>query len=119
MIAINNAVSRIGQPLVIAGVFIAITGSFYGSLAAAVPGLDPNDPRLHASIQPLNLPPPGTDPVVAAAARAASADAFYLAVIVSIALLVLGALVNWWGIRGEVGAGAQAESRVEGPAATT
>jgi EmrB/QacA subfamily drug resistance transporter len=97
--AINNAVSRIGQPLVIAAVFIAVTGSFYGALAAAVPGLDPGDPQLHAAIQPLNLPPPGTEAALVSAARAASTDAFHLAVLVSIALLLLGALVNWWGIR--------------------
>jgi hypothetical protein len=97
--AINNAVSRIGQPLVIAAVFIAVTGRFYGALAAAVPGLDPGDPQLHAAIQPLNLPPPGTEAAVVNAARAASTDAFHLAVLVSIALLLLGALVNWWGSR--------------------
>ncbi|HYL40494.1 MAG TPA: MFS transporter, partial [Candidatus Binatus sp.] len=112
--AINNAVSRIGQPLVIAAVFIAVTGSFYATLAAAVPGLDPNDAKLHAAIQPLNLPPRGTDPLLAAAARAASTDAFHLAIGVSIALLILGALVNWWGIRD--GQPQAAGGRTEGPA---
>lgn len=116
--AINNAVSRVGQPLVIAAVFIAVTGSFYATLAAAVPGLDPNDPGLHASIQPLNAPPHGTDPLLVAAARAASTDAFHLAIGVSIGLLVLGALVNWWGIRGDGDAQLHhAEPSVEGPAA--
>ncbi len=116
--AINNAVSRIGQPLVIAAVFIAVTESFYATLAAAVAGVNPTDPRLHASIQPLNMPPPGTDPLLAAAARGASTDAFHLAIGVSIALLVLGAAVNWWGIRDDDAARAQAEAGVEGqPAA--
>lgn len=116
--AINNAVSRMGQPLVIAAVFIAVTGSFYATLAAAVPGVDPNDPHLHATIQPLNLPPAGTDPALVAAARAASTDAFHLAIGVSIALLLLGALVNWWGIRGDGDATAHPhEPSVEGPAA--
>ncbi|HXI45280.1 MAG TPA: MFS transporter [Candidatus Acidoferrales bacterium] len=106
--AINNAVSRIGQPLVIAAVFIAITGTFYATLASAVPGLDPNDPKLHAAIQPLNAVPAGTDAALAAAARIASTDAFHLAVIVSAGLLLLGALVNWWGIRGGGDGSAQA-----------
>jgi EmrB/QacA subfamily drug resistance transporter len=106
--AINNAVSRIGQPLVIAAVFIAITSSFYATLAAAVPGLDPNDPALHAAIQPLNATPLGTDAALAAAARIASTDAFHLAVVVSAGLLLLGALVNWWGIRGGAEGSAQA-----------
>ncbi|HJW21222.1 MAG TPA: MFS transporter [Candidatus Limnocylindrales bacterium] len=114
--AINNAVSRIGQPLVIAAVFIGVTGSFYATLAAAVPGLDPNDPALHASIQPLNAPPEGTDPAIVVAARAASTDAFHLAIAVSIALLLLGAVVNWWGIRGEGDAHAShAGPTAEGP----
>jgi len=116
--AINNAVSRVGQPLVIAAVFIAITSGFYSSLAAAVPGLDPNDPHLQASIQPLNPVPAGTDAALAAAARAASTDAFHLAIIVSATLLVLGALVNWYGIRGTdaVAATHRAEPSTEGPA---
>lgn len=118
--AINNAISRVGQPLVIAAVFIAITGSFYGTLAAAVPGLDPNDPSLHTRIQPLNPPPAGTDAALVAAARSASTDAFHLAIIVSATLLLLGALVNWYGIRGDRDAEAmthRAEPSTEGPAA--
>ena len=117
--AINNAISRVGQPLVIAAVFIAITGSFYDTLAAAVPGLDPNDAALH-QIQPLNPPPAGTGAALAAAARVASTDAFHLAIIVSAALLLLGALVNWYGIRGDRDAESmthRAEPSTEGPAA--
>jgi EmrB/QacA subfamily drug resistance transporter len=113
--AINNAVSRVGQPLVIAAVFIAITSGFYTSLAAAVPGASPNDPKLHA-IQPLNPPPAGTDAVLAAAARAASTDAFHLAILVSVGLLLLGALVNWYGIREAVPTAQRAEPTSEGPA---
>ena len=36
--AINNALSRVGQPLIGALIFVAITASFYSSLAAQVPG---------------------------------------------------------------------------------
>jgi EmrB/QacA subfamily drug resistance transporter len=114
--AINNAISRVGQPLVIAAVFIAITSSFYSTLAAAVPGIDPNDPKLKA-IQPLNPPPAGTEPALAAAARVASTDAFHLAIIVSATLLILGAVVNWYGIRESVPTTHRAEPSTEGPAA--
>ncbi len=114
--AINNAVSRIGQPLVIAAIFIAVTETFYATLVAAVPSLDPNDPKLHASIQPLNLPPEGTAAALAAAARGASTDAFHLAIAVEIALLILGAVVNWWGIRDREG-DATSEAHVVEPSA--
>jgi EmrB/QacA subfamily drug resistance transporter len=98
--AINNAVSRVGQPLVSAAVFIAATGAFYATLAAAVPGLDPADPSLRASIQPLNPPPAGTSQVLIDAARIASTDAFHLVAVVAAALLAAGALVNWVGLGG-------------------
>jgi len=114
--AINNAISRVGQPLVIAAVFIAITSSFYGTLAAAVPGIDPNDPKLKA-IQPLNPPPAGTDAALVTAAGVASTNAFHLAIVVSATLLILGAIVNWYGIRGEGATAHHAEPSTEGPAA--
>ncbi|HEY2916639.1 MAG TPA: MFS transporter [Candidatus Limnocylindrales bacterium] len=114
--AINNAISRVGQPLVIAAVFIAITGSFYGTLAAAVPGTDPNDATLRQQIQPLNPPPSDASAALVAAARAASTDAFHLAILVAAALLILGALVNWYGIRGTESAHVP-EPSTEGPAA--
>src|SRR5215218_9547792 len=66
--AINNALSRVGQPLVAAAVFIVVSGAFYASLAAAVPGTDPDSPELRSEYQPLNPPPPDADPELAAAA---------------------------------------------------
>lgn len=97
--AINNAVSRVGQPLVIALIFVVVSGSFYASLASAVPGVDPADPALRALVQPLNEPRPGTPPDVAAAATVASTGAFHLAAIVAALLLVAGAAVNAVGLR--------------------
>ena len=97
--AINNAISRVGQPLLSAVIFIVITASFYSSLAAKVPGLDPNDPSLQAAVQPLNQPVPGTAPEIVAAAREASTDAFHEAVIVGAVLLIAGAAVNFIGLR--------------------
>ena len=97
--AINNALSRVGQPLVAAAVFIVVSGAFYGSLAAAAPGTDPTSPELRADFQPLNPPPAGADPQLAAAAKEASTGAFHLAVIVGAGLLIAGAAVNWVGLR--------------------
>lgn len=97
--AINNAVSRAGSPLVSAVLFIAITATFYPTLAGIVPGIDVNDPAVREQVQPLTSPPPDTDPRLADAARQASTDAFHLAMIVSAALLIAGAAVNAVGIR--------------------
>jgi EmrB/QacA subfamily drug resistance transporter len=97
--AINNAVSRVGSPLVSAVLFIAITATFYPALAGLVPGLDVTDPAVRAAVQPLTSPPAGTDAALATAARQASTDAFHLAMLVSAALLVAGAVINAIGIR--------------------
>ena len=78
--AINNSISRVGQPLLAAVIFVVVSGSFYASLAADVPGVDPNDPQLRAQVQPLNPPAEGTPPDVAQAATEASVDALHLAV---------------------------------------
>ena len=97
--AINNAVSRVGSPLVSAVLFVAITATFYPTLAGLVPGVDVNDQQVRREIQPLTTPPAGTDPEMADAARRASTDAFHLAMLVSAALLVAGAATNAVGIR--------------------
>ena len=99
--AINNALSRVGQPLIGAVIFVAITGSFYSSLAARVPGLDPSDASIRAAVEPLNPPKAGTPPAVVDAAKQASVDAFHLAALVTVGLLVAGAAANGIGLRGE------------------
>jgi EmrB/QacA subfamily drug resistance transporter len=99
--AINNALSRVGQPLMAAVVFIAVNGAFYAALAASVPGTDASSSALRTAYQPLNPPPADADPVLAAAARMATTDAFHLAVIVSAVLLLAGAVVNLIGLRPE------------------
>jgi hypothetical protein len=96
--AINNAVSRVGQPLVAAAIFLLVSGAFYATLAAAVPGTDPASPELRAALQPLNPPPPGMPPELVAAARAASTEAFHLAAVVMAALCAAGAVVNAVGL---------------------
>ena len=98
--AINNALSRVGQPLLGALIFVAITASFYTSLANRVPGLDPADPAVRAAIVPLNPPRAGTPEALVVAARQASVEAFHLAALVSAGLLVGGAAVSGLGLRG-------------------
>ena len=118
--AVNNALSRVGQPLVAAVVFIVVSGTFYSSLAAAVPGTDPDAPGFRAAYEPLNPPPKDAPEALATAARAASTDAFHLAAIVAAGLLVAGAAVNAVGLRGSrsaesAAAGANAQESRSGP----
>jgi EmrB/QacA subfamily drug resistance transporter len=97
--AINNALSRVGQPLVSAGIFIVITDRFYNSLASRVSGLDPHSVELRSTVQPLNSPGTGVTDAIAEAARLASAEAFHATILVVAALLLGGAAVNWFGLR--------------------
>jgi EmrB/QacA subfamily drug resistance transporter len=97
--AINNAVSRVGQPLLSAVIFIVVSGTFYATLGDLVPGTDPSSPELRAQVQPLNPPRPDAPPEVREAARIASTDAFHLASAVCAVLLAAGAVVNWVGLR--------------------
>lgn len=96
--AINNAVSRVGAPLVSAVLFIVITASFYPSLARLAPGVDTADPTVRATVQPLTRVGSDVDPTLAGAARRASTDAFRLAMLVSAGLLLVGGVVNAVGI---------------------
>ena len=96
--AINNAISRIGPQLAGAAIFVAVTATFYGSLANRL-GADPASSALRKAVGPLNRPAPGTDPAIAAAATLASGDAFHVAMLVGAGLLLAGAVVNLVGIR--------------------
>lgn len=97
--AINNAISRVGQPLIGALIFIAVTTAFYSGLAGRVSGIDPSDPHLRATIAPLNRPASSTPPALVEATRQASTDAFRLALVVAATLLAAGAAVNGLGLR--------------------
>ena len=111
--AINNALSRVGQPLLGAVIFVAITASFYASLAQRVPGLGPSDPTVRAAIEPLNPPKAGISSEAAAAAKEASLDAFHLASLVAAGLLVTGAAVNGLGLRDEPASQREGTDRAE------
>jgi EmrB/QacA subfamily drug resistance transporter len=97
--AINNAISRVGQPLVWAVMFIAVTASFYASLERVVPELDVTDPQVRAEVQPLTGLPADLDPAVADAARSASTEGFRFAMLVSAGLLIGGGLISAVGLR--------------------
>lgn len=113
--AINNALSRVGQPLLGAVIFVAITASFYSALATHVPGLDPADPQIRATVVPLNPPKPGAPENVRAAAKIASVDAFHLSALVSAGLMIAGAATCWVGLRPGAGraSGAGSSTRAE------
>ncbi len=97
--AINNALSRVGQPIVQAAVFIVVSGAFYATLAAAVPGTDPNSPDLRGRYEAFARPPADAPPALADAARQASTDAYHLAALVAAGLMLGGAAVNAVGLR--------------------
>jgi EmrB/QacA subfamily drug resistance transporter len=97
--AINNAVSRVGQPIVAALIFIVVSGAFYAALASHVTGVDANSAAIRKEVQPLNPPASSAPPQLVGAAREASTDAFHLAALVSAGLLTAGAVVNYFGLR--------------------
>jgi EmrB/QacA subfamily drug resistance transporter len=97
--AINNAISRVGSPLVVAVIFVAVVSSFYGAIGERVSDVDPDSPRFRQQVAPLNPPDEGVPPSVVRAAREASTDAFHLAMMVGAGLLLAGAAVNAIGIK--------------------
>ncbi len=98
--AINNAVSRVGQPLLGAVIFIVITSSFYASMADRVTGLDASSPEFRRDVTPLNPPKGDHGAEVARASAEASTESFHLAMITTAVLLAAGGVVNWFGLSG-------------------
>jgi EmrB/QacA subfamily drug resistance transporter len=101
--ALNNAISRVGSPLVGALIFVAVTASFYSGLQSRVPNIDVNDPQTRLRISPLNVERPPSSPTPdeaarIAAEREASAEAFHLAMLITAGLLAAGAITNAVGI---------------------
>lgn len=95
--AINNAVSRVGQPLLLAVIYLGVTAVFLGALDRLMPGAD-----LARTLQPLNPPPADASPALVSAMTQASTEAFHLAMLVCAGLLVAGALANGLGLRRDV-----------------
>ncbi|HET9001835.1 MAG TPA: MFS transporter [bacterium] len=97
--AINTAISDVGPQLAVALIFIAITASFYTTLATHVRGLDTSSQIVRQQIPPLNPVAPSVPEDVQKAARAASTAAFHLAMLASAALFLAGAVINAVGIQ--------------------
>ena len=97
--AINNSISRVGSPLIGALVFIAITTIFYSSRCEPVAGLNPDDPPSAGDRRPAEP----TAPRLAAGAgrrdQEASTEAFRFALLVCAGLLIVGAVVDFVGLR--------------------
>jgi len=97
--AINTVISDVGPQLAVAGLFVAVTARFYGTLAGHVAGLDISAAALRGHVAPFNIPGPGVSEPVRAAARLASAAALHLVMRTGAALLLAGAAINAVGIR--------------------
>jgi hypothetical protein len=104
--AINNAVSRVGTPLLGAVLFIVVSATFYNSLGSQIPGLNTDDPAVRTTFPPLNQPAATVPPDQAEAAKVASVDAFHVASMAALILLLGGAAANYFGLRS---AGARAD----------
>lgn len=98
--AVNNAISRVGPQLAGALLFVAISSTFYATLAAEAPNLDLSTRELREDVAPLNRPK-DPDPEIVGAAREASTSSFHVAMLVTSVLCFSGAVVNWVGIRNE------------------
>ena len=103
--AINNAVSRVGSPLITAILFIAITATFYSAVTPALPRLDFTSADVRRDVSPLNQPQVELTPDEQVAVRQASTDAYHLAMLVNVGLLAAGAAVNAAGLRTRTGSG--------------
>jgi hypothetical protein len=101
--AINNAISRVGQPLLGALIFIAISATFYSTLGALAPDLDTTSEAVRQQFPPINPPADGASEAQVLAANAASIAAFHQAMIVSAMLLAIAAAISWIGLRGTHG----------------
>ncbi len=98
--AINNAISRVGQPLVLAILFIVISASFYDTLSSEAPALTGDSQSIGDTYQPLNRPPESASADEVRASAIASTEAFHLAMLATALLLGLGAAINAVGLRG-------------------
>jgi EmrB/QacA subfamily drug resistance transporter len=98
--AINNAISRVGQPLLGAIIFIAISATFYSTLGTLAPELDTTSAEVRRMFPPINPPAAGATESQITAADAASIAAFHQAMLVSAALLAIAAAIAWIGLRG-------------------
>jgi EmrB/QacA subfamily drug resistance transporter len=108
--AINNAISRVGAPLVGAVIFVVISGTFYTAIEKRVPSPGiVSSPDFRKDVSPLNPPKGSYSPEIVDASRQASGNSFQLAMTVAAGLLFAGALVNLFWIRNPSNASADAK----------
>ena len=97
--AINNSMSRVGSPLMGAILFIAVSATFYNVLGSLAPNQAASSPEVRAAFQPLNGPPKGAPPDLVLASTHASIEAFHVVTLICAAMLFVGAIVSWVGLR--------------------
>lgn len=96
--AINNAISRVGSPIVFAVIFVVVANGFYGSIGERVPEAPVQSNEFRQDVSPLNPPPDDASDALRDATRAASTEAFRVGMLVAAIMLLLGAAVNAAGI---------------------
>ena len=111
--AVNNAIARVGQPLLGAVIFVAVSATFYASLGSLAPELDVHSAQVRSTFSPLN-PPAGASVDEISVAKRASVEAFHQAMFIAAGLFVVGAAVSWFGLRNDAATGAET---TEAPAA--
>ena len=114
--AINNAISRVGPQLAGALIFVFLTASFYSYLASRLPGVDVSSEAFRANVSPLNTP---ADAHIVAVVREASTTSFHLAMLIGVALLFAGAIVNAVGIQNRARRPEEADEEAKQPASAT
>ncbi len=116
--AINNAISRVGQPLLGALIFIVVSATFYATLGTSSPDLDTSSATVRSAFPPLNPPAAGATAEQISAANEASMAAFHQAMLAGVGLLVTGSAVVWFGLRDKAGP-ADARTTSATPATTS
>jgi EmrB/QacA subfamily drug resistance transporter len=114
--AINNAISRVGAPLVTALIFVAVVSTFYRAIQDRVPDVNTSTTEFRRTVAPLNPPRGRANPEIVSAAQEASTESFHLAMIVASGLLWLGAVVNALGIKNPGRSAAAIEEAAARPA---
>jgi EmrB/QacA subfamily drug resistance transporter len=113
--AINNSISRVGQPLLGALIFVVTSATYYGALASRA-GIDTADPTVRQAFPPLNPPAAGASAAQVLASNQASIEAFHVAMLICAGLLAIGAFISWYGLRES---GRASASRGSAPAPAT
>jgi EmrB/QacA subfamily drug resistance transporter len=96
--AVNNAISRVGAPLVTGAIFVVVVSGFYGTLEERLPQADVSAASFRRDVAPFTTPAGDAGQAVFRAATDASTDAFHVAMLVAAGLMALGAVVNGFGI---------------------